>query len=127
MGAVVIASASSEEKRLAALAAGADHAVDSNATDWRAQVKQASGGHGIDVVVDPLGDRFTEPAFRSLAWGGRHLMIGFAAGEIPKLPANLPLLKGAALVGVNIRDARKFEAKALEEISKIVHDAGAIK
>ncbi|MBV9842343.1 MAG: NADPH:quinone oxidoreductase family protein [Sphingomonadaceae bacterium] len=103
LGATVIASASSPEKRAFALSGGADHAIDSNADDWRAQVKAASNDHGLDVVVDPVGDRFSEPAFRSLSWNGRHLVIGFAGGQIPKLATNLALLKGASLVGVDIR------------------------
>jgi NADPH:quinone reductase len=115
LSATVIASASSEEKRAFALAGGADHAVDSNAPDWRAAVKAASGGHGLDVVFDPLGDRFTEPAFRSLAWGGRHLVIGFAAGAIPKLPTNLALLKGASLIGVDVRQLGIFEPELSEQ------------
>src|SRR5690606_40080307 len=86
-----------------ALDAGADTAIDSKAADWRDQIKALTGGRGVDIVVDPIGDAATEPAFRSLAWRGRHLVIGFAGGEIPKLPTNLPLLKGAALVGVDIR------------------------
>ncbi len=114
LGATVIASASTKEKRDFALSGGADHAIDSNADDWRAQVKEASGGHGLDVVIDPLGDRFTEPAFRSLAWNGRHLVIGFAAGQIPKLPTNLALLKGASLIGVDIRQLGIFEPEMSE-------------
>lgn len=109
LGATVIASASTPEKRAFAVRGGAHHAVDPNADDWRAQVKALSGDHGLDVVVDPLGDRFTEPAFRSLAWNGRHLVIGFAAGQIPKLPVNLALLKGASLIGVDIRQFGMFE------------------
>jgi NADPH2:quinone reductase len=114
LGATVIASASTEEKRAFAKAGGADHVVDSNAEDWRAQVKAMSGDHGLDVVIDPLGDRFTEPAFRSLAWKGRHLVIGFAAGQIPKLPTNLALLKGASLIGVDIRQLGIFEPDVSE-------------
>ncbi|MDB5448638.1 MAG: NADPH:quinone oxidoreductase family protein [Phenylobacterium sp.] len=103
LGARVIGSASSEAKRALALEAGAEAAVDSGAADWRDQIKALTSGRGVDVVVDPVGGAATELAFRSLAWKGRHLVIGFAAGEIPRLPVNLPLLKGADLVGVDIR------------------------
>ena len=103
LGATVIASASSKAKRDFALHGGADYAVESRAADWREQVKAANEGRGVDVIIDPVGDAATEPAFRSLAWGGRHLIIGFAGGGIPRLATNLTLLKGAALVGVDIR------------------------
>lgn len=101
MGARIIAGASSEEKRAAAKAAGADETVDTSAADWRDALK-ALAPKGIDVVFDPVGGAVTETAFRSLAWKGRHLVIGFAAGTIPALPINLALLKGASLVGVDI-------------------------
>lgn len=103
LGARVIASASTPAKRELALAMGAEAAVDSRAEDWRDQIKALTGGKGVDVVVDPVGGAAMEPAFRSLAWNGRHLVIGFAAGEIARLAANLPLLKGGALVGVDVR------------------------
>jgi NADPH2:quinone reductase len=108
LGARVIASASSPEKRALALGAGADAAVDTRAADWRDHVKQAAGG-AIDVVVDPVGGEMTEPAFRCLGWNGRHLVIGFAEGTIPRLPTNLALVKGAALLGVDIRQFSLFE------------------
>jgi len=103
LGGRVIASASSEAKRQVARRLGADESLDSRAPDWREQVKALCGGDGPDIVVDPVGGAMSEAAFRSLAWGGRHLVIGFASGEIPRLPANLPLLKGAAVVGVDVR------------------------
>jgi NADPH:quinone reductase len=99
-GAIVIASASTAEKRDFALQHGADHALDTNATDWREQVKALTNGRGLDIVVDPVGGDATERAFRALAYKGRHLVIGFAAGSIPSLPVNLALIKGASLVGV---------------------------
>lgn len=107
-GARVLASASSGEKRALALRAGAHVAIDTQADDWRAQVKAFAGEAGVDVVVDPVGGPFTERAFRTLGWFGRHLMIGFATGEIPKLAANLPLLKGASFIGI---EQTKFEAR----------------
>ena len=102
MGAFVIASASTDEKRALAKQAGADAVIDSLANDWRDQVRAANHDRPVDVVVDPVGGNFTEPAFRSLGWKGRHLMIGFAAGSVPKLQTNLALLKGASLVGVDV-------------------------
>lgn len=105
----VIASASSEAKRRMAKKSGADEVVDSSAANWREQVKSFGGGRGVDVVVDPVGGSATEPAFRSLGWKGRHLIIGFAAGEIPRLPVNLALLKGADLIGVDIRQFGIYE------------------
>lgn len=103
LGARVIASASSEAKRAAALAGGAERAIDSGSPAWRDDLKAACEGRPLDVVLDPVGGAATEPAFRSLGWGGRHLVIGFASGTIPKLPTNLALLKGADLIGVDIR------------------------
>ena len=101
MGARVIGAASSAEKRAAAVAAGADETVDSSAADWREALK-ALAPKGVNVVFDPVGGALTETAFRSLAWKGRHLVVGFAAGSIPALPVNLALLKGSSLVGVDL-------------------------
>lgn len=108
LGAKVIASASSEDKRALALAGGADAAVDARAADWRDQVKAANDGTGVDVVFDPVGGEATEPAFRSLGWNGRHLIVGFPGG-IAALRTNLPLLKGGSLIGVDIRQFGIFE------------------
>ena len=100
MGLRVIAAASSQDKRAAARSRGADEAIDSTAEDFRDQVKALAGRRGVAIVYDPVGGDLTEAALRTLAWGGRHLVVGFAAGDIPKPPANLLLLKGASLVGV---------------------------
>lgn len=108
LGARVIASASSADKRALALAGGADIAVDARAEDWRDQVKAANGGKPVDVVFDPVGGDATDPAFRCLGWGGRHLVIGFPGG-IAALRTNLALLKGASLVGVDIRQFGELE------------------
>lgn len=108
-GARVLASASSDSKRALALAGGADEAIDAKAEDWRDRVKAANGGRGVDVVFDPVGGEATDPAFRTLGWKGRHLVIGFPGG-IAALRTNLPLLKGASLVGVDIRQFGIFEA-----------------
>jgi NADPH2:quinone reductase len=100
MGATVIAAASSAEKLETARALGADHLIDYSREDLKERLKQITGGKGVDVVYDPVGGPFTEPALRSMAWKGRYLVIGFAAGEIPKIPINLALLKGCSIVGV---------------------------
>ena len=100
MGARVIACASSAEKLNFARAHGAHEAVDYGKEDLREALKRVGGTHGIDVVFDPVGGRYSEAALRSLAWRGRHLVIGFAAGEIPKIALNLVLLKGCAVLGV---------------------------
>jgi len=109
LGARVIASASTDEKRALAKGAGADAVVDSRSSTWRDDVKHANGGKPLDVVFDPVGDVFTEPAFRSLGWKGRLLVVGFAGGAIASLPANLALLKGAAMIGVNINAFSELE------------------
>lgn len=113
LGARVIGSASSEEKRALATAGGADAVIDARGDDWREQVKAANGGKGVDVVFDPVGGEATDPAFRSLAWNGRHLVIGFPGG-IAALKTNLPLLKGASLIGVDIRQFGIFEPEKSE-------------
>jgi NADPH:quinone reductase len=100
LGARVIAAASTAEKLALTVAYGADDTINYSTEDLRDRLKALTGGKGVDVVYDPVGDRFTEPAFRSMAWNGRHLVVGFAAGEIPKLPLNLALIKGASIVGV---------------------------
>ena len=100
MGARVIAAASTEAKLAACREHGADETIDYTREDLRERVKVLTEGKGVDVVYDPVGGAFAEPAFRSLAWKGRHLVVGFANGDVPKLPMNLPLLKGASLVGV---------------------------
>jgi NADPH2:quinone reductase len=100
MGARVIACASSAEQLAFARAHGAQEVVDYTAEDLREALKRLGGEHGIDVVFDPIGGRYSEAALRSLAWKGRHLVVGFAAGEIPRIPLNLVLLKGCAVLGV---------------------------
>ena len=100
MGARVIACASSAEKLNFARAHGAHEAVDYGKEYLREALKRVGGAHGIDVVFDPVGGRYSEAALRCLAWSGRHLVIGFAAGEIPKIALNLVLLKGCAVLGV---------------------------
>ena len=100
MGARVIACASTDDKLVFARAHGAREVVNYEREDLREALKRLGGEHGVDVVFDPVGGRYSEPAVRSLAWEGRYLVVGFAAGEIPKLPLNLVLLKGCAVLGV---------------------------
>ncbi|MDR7103708.1 NADPH:quinone oxidoreductase family protein [Croceicoccus sp. BE223] len=122
LGARVIAAASTEEKRLYARALGSAACVDTAPEGWRdrladaaARVSGEANGRGqLDVVFDPVCGPLFGPAFRSLGWKGRHLVIGFVAGKIPYLKANLPLLKGASLVGVDIRNFNLREADAAE-------------
>jgi NADPH2:quinone reductase len=100
IGARVIAGASTEDKLALCRAHGADQTINYAAADLRAGIAAATGGAGIDVVCDPVGGSYTEAALRSLRWRGRLLVIGFAAGEIPRMPLNLALLKGCSIVGV---------------------------
>jgi NADPH:quinone reductase len=99
LGARVIAAASSAEKVAICRAHGADEGIDYSSEDLRERLK-ALAPHGVDVVYDPVGGALSEPALRSLGWQGRHLVVGFAAGDIPRIPLNLPLLKGCSVVGV---------------------------
>jgi len=101
MGARVIACASSDDKLAFAREHGADETVNYDCEDLRAALKRLGGEHGIDVVYDPVGGRYAEPALRSLGWLGRYLVVGFAAGEIPKVPLNLALLKSCDIRGVS--------------------------
>ncbi len=109
LGAKVIAAASSAEKLAVCTDHGADATINYVAEDLKARLKALTDGKGVDVVYDPVGGEYSEAAFRSIAWRGRHLVIGFANGEIPKLPLNLPLLKGASIVGVFWGDYAKRE------------------
>lgn len=112
LGARVIAAASSDEKLEVCKAHGADALINYSTQDLREAVKAATEGKGPDVVYDPVGGIYAEPAFRSIGWRGRYLVVGFANGEIPKLPLNLTLLKGASLVGVFWGEFAKREPKA---------------
>lgn len=100
MGARVIACASSDDKLAFCRQMGADETINYDAADLKAELRRLTGGRGVDVIYDAVGDKYSEPALRASAWGGRHLVIGFAAGDIPKIPLNLLLLKGCDLRGV---------------------------
>jgi len=111
-GARVIAAASTEEKCALCLSIGADAVINYAQENLREAIKALTDGRGPDVIYDPVGGEYTEPAFRSIAWRGRYLVVGFASGPIPSVPLNLPLLKGASLVGVFWGDFAKREPKA---------------
>ncbi|HEX5278104.1 MAG TPA: NADPH:quinone oxidoreductase family protein, partial [Fluviicoccus sp.] len=111
MGARVIAAASTAEKLEVCRRFGADELVNYSAPDWREKVKALTGGNGVDVVYDAVGGDYAEPALRSMAWCGRYLVVGFAAGDIPKIPLNLPLLKGCAVLGVFWGDFARRQPK----------------
>jgi NADPH2:quinone reductase len=115
LGARVIACASSAEKLEVCRQHGADETINYATEDLRARIKDLTEGKGVDVIYDAVGGPYTEPAFRSIAWRGRLLVIGFAAGEIPKLPLNLALLKGASIVGVFWGDYTRREPKSFVE------------
>jgi len=112
LGARVIAAASSDDKLAVCRAHGADELINYARDDLREAIKAATAGRGPDVIYDPVGGAYSEPALRSIAWRGRHLVVGFAAGEIPRLPWNLMLLKGASVVGVFWGDFTRKEPAA---------------
>ena len=111
-GARVIAAASTDEKCALCQSIGADATINYTRENLREAVKTLTAGKGPDVIYDPVGGDFAEPAFRSIAWRGRYLVVGFAAGPIPALPFNLALLKGASIVGVFWGDFAKREPQA---------------
>jgi NADPH2:quinone reductase len=100
MGARVIAAASTAEKLELCREYGADEGINYTQEDLKERIKELTGGQGADVVYDPVGGSYSEPALRATAWNGRFLVVGFAAGDIPKIPLNLPLLKGCQITGV---------------------------
>jgi NADPH:quinone reductase len=100
MGARVIAAASSEEKLALCRKHGADETINYESEDLKSRTRELTDRQGADVVYDPVGGKYADPAVRSTAWNGRYLVIGFAAGDIPKVPLNLVLLRGCSIVGV---------------------------
>jgi NADPH2:quinone reductase len=111
-GARVIAAASSDEKCALCTRLGADATINYASSNLREEIKRLTDGKGPDVIYDPVGGDYAEPALRSIAWRGRYLVVGFAAGTIPSLPLNLALLKGASIVGVFWGDFARREPKA---------------
>ncbi len=121
LGARVIAAASTEEKRDFARQCGADETLDYSQPDWRDTLKALTAGHGADVIFDPVGGDVSEQAFRSIAWNGRHVVVGFASGEIPSLRFNLPLLKGGFLLGVDLAQIAHQEPGLQETLIGKLH------
>jgi len=111
-GARVIAAASTDDKLTFCKQLGADDTINYSTQDMRARLKELTAGKGPNIIYDPVGGPYTEPALRSIAWRGRLLVIGFAAGDIPTLKINLPLIKGASIVGVFWGDFARREPKA---------------
>ncbi len=130
LGARVIAAASSAEKLAVCKAHGADETIDYSTEDLRERIKALTDGRGVDVVYDPVGGIYSEPALRSTAWRGRFLVVGFANGDIPSIPLNLALLKGCSIVGVFwgefVRREPKANARDLAELVGLMRD-GTIK
>jgi NADPH2:quinone reductase len=119
MGARVIAAASTDEKLAICREYGADEVINYSTEDLRERIKEITNGNGVDVIADPVGGNYSEPALRGMAWEGRFLVIGFTAGDIPRIPLNLPLLKGCSIVGVfwgsfAARDPRRNQAHLQE-------------
>ncbi|WP_026950819.1 NADPH:quinone oxidoreductase family protein [Algoriphagus mannitolivorans] len=121
MGAKIIAAASSEEKLQLCREKGASETINYESEDLKTRIKELTGGKGVNVVYDPVGGKFTEPALRGMAWKGRYLIVGFANGEIPQIPMNLPLLKGCSIMGVFWGQFSKMEAKkSFQNIQQLV-------
>ena len=130
LGARVIAAASNDEKLAVCKAHGADETINYSTEDLRERIKALTDGKGVDVVYDPVGGIYSEPALRSMAWRGRFLVVGFANGEIPKIPLNLTLLKGSSIVGVFWGDYARREPKSnAQDLMELVGmmQAGTIK
>ena len=117
----MIAAASTDEKCALCRSIGADETINYASEDLRERIKALTNGAGPNVIYDPVGGDYAIPAFRSIAWRGRYLVVGFAAGPIPALPLNLPLLKGASVVGVFwggfARTEPKANAKMMAELA----------
>lgn len=121
MGAKVIAAASTDEKLELCREKGASETINYSNEDLKTRIKELTGGKGVDVIYDPVGGDFTEAALRGIAWKGRYLIVGFANGEIPKIPMNLPLLKGCAILGVFWGQFSKLESKqSFQNIAQLV-------
>jgi len=121
LGAKVIAAASTDDKLEVCRSRGADMVINYAREDLKERVRALTEGRGADVVYDPVGGKFSEPALRSMAWKGRFLVIGFASGEIPQVALNLPLLKGYSIVGVFWGDfVRREPARNRENIVQLL-------
>lgn len=121
MGAKVIAAASTDEKLELCKQFGADEVINYATENLKERAKELTGGKGVDVIYDPVGGDYSEQAFRAIAWKGRHLVVGFANGKIPKIPLNLPLLKGADVTGVFWGAFTQKEAqKSMQNVTDLV-------
>jgi NADPH:quinone reductase len=124
LGGTVVGTGSSPEKRAAVLAAGADYALDPAAPDFRDQVKALTGGKGVNLVFDPVGGALALAATRTLAWGGRYLIVGFASGVIPAFPANHALIKGHSTLGLRAGESgRRDPALAAQNSERLARFA----
>ncbi len=122
LGLQVIAAASSEEKLKFCKEQGADLTLNYEKEDLKSVIKDLTDGRGVDIIFDPVGGKYTEPAFRGISWGGKHLILGFTNGEIPSIAMNLPLLKSASLVGVFWSSFWKnFPEKNRLNLLKVLH------
>lgn len=113
LGATVIATARGEERAAVAAAHGADHAIDSEAADLVDRIKALTGGRGVDVVFDPIGGPLFDASLRCIAWEGRIVIIGFASGTVPQIPANILLVKNAAVLGFYWGSYRRHDPERL--------------
>jgi len=121
MGAKVIAAASTTEKLTLCKKYGADELINYSKDNLKDRVKELTGGKGVNVILDPVGAPYSEAALRAIAWEGRHLVVGFATGQIPKIPLNLTLLKSCQIVGVFWGAfAQKFPKQNLENVKQLV-------
>ena len=130
MGAKVIAAASSEEKLALCKEKGAFATINYETEDLKTRIRELTGGKGVDVIYDPVGGKYTETALRVIAWRGRFLIVGFANGEIPQIPMNLPLLKGCSIMGIFWGQFSKVEPKSsfqnIRQLVQWIHE-GKIK
>lgn len=129
-GAVVIATGSNDEKRRAIEKAGADHNLDPADPDLAARIKELTDGKGVDVVFDPVGGDLATKATRSIAWGGRYLIVGFASGDIPSFPANHALIKGYSLIGLRAGESARRDpelAKQSETMLRKLAEEGVMR
>jgi NADPH2:quinone reductase len=121
MGAKVIAAASTDEKLELCKQFGADEVINYSTENLKERAKELTHGKGVDIIYDPVGGDYSEQAFRAIAWKGKHLVVGFANGMIPKIPLNLPLLKGANVTGVFWGAfTQKEPKKSMQNVTELV-------
>jgi NADPH2:quinone reductase len=130
LGAKVIACASSDEKLRVCSQHGADQVINYSTHDLRDSIRRLTDGKGIDVVIDPVGGAFAEPCVRSMAWNGRYVVVGFAAGEIPRIPLNLVLLKGCSIIGAAVgSNAERDSTEYRQNLARLIEwmESGVLK